>query len=110
MNIEHITLLFLITVFVLAEIYRARRSVRGVVVSFEDTGPLNFFGEVRTVVVKLSSGELIQARMSSCAQCLGKIEPGSEVRIFDSSEGFQIDPVWIRSSKNCAQKNSCAGR
>ncbi len=30
MNVEKITLLFLIAVFILAEIYRTRRSVRGV--------------------------------------------------------------------------------
>jgi hypothetical protein len=107
MDIEQITLLFLVAIFVLAEIYRARRSVRGIVVSMEESGPLNFFGEFSTAVVRLSSGKKVQARMTSCTACLGKIGPGSEVRIFSSSEGYQIDPVWIRTVKNSVTGDSC---
>ncbi|MFH0960018.1 MAG: hypothetical protein V1897_15100 [Pseudomonadota bacterium] len=107
MDIEQITLLFLIAIFALAEIYRARRSVRGVVISLEDSGPLNFLGEVRTVVVRLSSGKNVEAKMTSCTACLGNIELGSEVKIYRSSEGYQVDPIWVRSIKNCVSPDTC---
>jgi len=107
MDIEQITLLFLIAIFALAEIYRARRSVRGIVISLEEPGPFNFFGEFRTAVVRLSSGKKVEAKMTSCTACLGKIELGSEVKIYSASDGYQIDPVWFRSIKNCGVTDSC---
>ena len=107
MDIEQITLLFLIAIFALAEIYRARRSVRGIVISLEEPGPFNFFGEFRTAVVRLSSGRKVEAKMTSCTACLGKIELGSEVKIYSASDGYQIDPVWIRTVKNSVTGDSC---
>jgi hypothetical protein len=101
MNVEHVTLLFLIAVFILAEIYRARRSIRGIIVSVEDSGPQNFLGEIRTAVVKLRSGEEVTAKLTQCAACIAKIQLGSEVKVFNSSDGYTIDPVWFRSKNQC---------
>ncbi len=109
MNIENITLGFLIAVFILAEIYRTLRSARGVIVSVEDSGPQNFFGEIRTAVVRLKSGREVTAKMSQCAACIARIQLGSEVKVFNSSDGFTIDPVWFRSRKQCAFSENSRG-
>jgi len=102
MNVENITLLFLIALFILAEIYRARRSIRGVIVSVEDSGPQNFLGEIRTAVVRLRSGEEVTAKLTHCAACIAKIQLDSEVKVFNSLDGYIVDPVWFRSKKQCA--------
>lgn len=108
-DIEQITLFFLIAVFILAEIYRARRSVRGVVISVENSSPQNFLGEIKTAIVKLNSGREITATLTSCSACLGKIDVGSEVKVFNSSNGYVIDPVWFRSRKQCALSGQLGG-
>ena len=102
MNVEHVTLLFFIAVFILAEIYTTRQSVRGIIVSVEDSGPHNFLGEIRTAVVKLRSGEEVTAKLTHCAACIAKIQLGSEVKVFNSSDGNTIDPLWFRSKKECS--------
>ncbi|MGC8602274.1 MAG: hypothetical protein ACP5VS_01150 [Desulfomonilaceae bacterium] len=108
MNIEYITSLFLIAVFILAEIYRAKRSARGIIVSVEDLGPQNFLGEIRTAVVKLKSGQEVTAKLTQCAACIAKIQVGSEVRVFNSSDGYTVDPVWFLSKKSCGfYENFC---
>lgn len=102
MDIEQITLFFLIAVFILAEIHRARRSVRGIVIYVENTSPQNFLGEIKTAIVRLNSGSEVRATLTSCSACLGKIDVGSEVKVFNSANGYVIDPVWLRSGKQCA--------
>lgn len=105
MNLENLTLIFLIAVFLAAEIYRTRRSVRGIVTFIEDFGPQNFLGEIRTATVKLYSGQEVSAKLTSCSACIGKIGIGSEVKVFKSSEGYMVDPVWFRSqAKYLCQK------
>lgn len=102
MDWENATLIFLIAVFLMAELYRTRRSVRGMVISIDECGPQNFLGEIRTAIVRLSSGRDIEAKLTSCSACIGKIGIGSEVKVFKSSDGYMIDPIWFRSKDKCA--------
>ncbi|MGC8657492.1 MAG: hypothetical protein ACP5U1_00290 [Desulfomonilaceae bacterium] len=99
---EQITLVFLLGVFTFAEIYRAMKSVRGFIVSVDNPGLENFFGETRTVIVRLKSGKEIEAKLNQCAACIARMNLGSEVRVFKGSDGYVVDPVWFNTRKACS--------
>lgn len=102
MTMEQVTLVFLVGVFILAEIYRAVRSARGFIVSVDNPGLENFFGETRTVVVRLRSGREVKAKLTQCAACIARMDIGSEVRVFKGSDGYVVDPVWFHTKKLCS--------
>jgi hypothetical protein len=103
MNLEYLTLLFLVSVFVVAEVYRAARSLRGVIVSADDCslGPIAL--PVMTVRVRLESGKEVSAKLNCCTACLGRLDVGDEVRIADSRDGYVIDLPWFRK-KRCREQ------
>ena len=103
MDLETVTLIFLLIVFLSAEIYRARRSSRGIIVGFEDSDLGLLVSPVITARVKLGDGSIIQADLNSCTACMGKLEVGTQVRIYNSSSGYVVDTPWLRqrSGKTC---------
>lgn len=91
MTVEHITLAFLLVLFIAAEIYRYVRGVRGVIVSTRDFGvPL----PVSSVNVRLHHGEVVTASLSCCTACLGNLKIGDEVRVSHSKDGYVVDLPW----------------
>lgn len=95
MNIEHLTIVFLIGIFVAAEIYRAARGTRGAIVALNDSG----FGEflpVMSVKVRLDHGGVIDASLNCCTACLGRLRIGDEVRVSSSRDGYVVDLPWFR--------------
>ncbi len=105
MNLEHVTLLFLVCVFVGAEIFRARRGLRGVIVSADDCciGPMAL--PVMAVRVRLERGDEVTAKMNCCTACLGRLNVGDEVRVSDSRDGYVIDLPWFQR-KRCEMTGS----
>jgi hypothetical protein len=96
MTIDQLTLVFLVGVFVLAEVYRAGRASRGVIVSVESdpTGLL----ELPTMIVRvrLRDGNEVSAGLSCCTACLGRLRVGDEVRVTSSRDGYIVDLPWLR--------------
>ncbi len=109
--IEYATLIFLILIFVAAEIHRARRGVRGVIASVKDTGIDPMFLPVTPVNVRLENGSEVIAQVNCCTACLGRLKIGDHVRVSRSKEGYTVDLPWIRkkicSSPDGAQQGLC---
>ncbi|MBI5251555.1 MAG: hypothetical protein HY912_18855 [Desulfomonile tiedjei] len=100
MNIEQLTIIFLIAVFAAAEIYRATRGMRGSIIAVNDSG----YGEllpVTSVKIRLDRGDLVDASLNCCTACLGKLRIGDEVRVCSSRDGYVVDLPWFRRG-NCA--------
>lgn len=100
MNIEHVTLLFLVCVFVGAEIFRARRGLRGVITAADECciGPAVL--PIMTVRVMLERGDEVTAKLNCCTSCLGRLTIGDEVRVADSRDGYVIDLPWLRRRRS----------
>lgn len=103
MDLETVTLIFLLVVFLTAEIYRARRSSRGIIVGFDDSDLGLLVSPVLTARVRLEDGSIIQADVNSCTACMGRLTVGTQVRIFNSSNGYMVDTPWFqqKSGKAC---------
>ncbi len=99
MNIEHLTIIFLIGIFVAAEIYRATRGTRGSIVALNDSG-LGELLPVMSVKIRLDRGEVIDASLNCCTACLGRLRIGDEVRVSSSRDGYVVDLPWFRR-RNC---------
>lgn len=95
MDLETVTLVFLIMVFVSAEVYRSLRSSRGVIVAFEDSDLGFLVSPLLTARVKLNDGSVVLASVNSCTACLGRLAVGTQVRIYNSSSGYVLDTPWV---------------
>lgn len=102
MDLEQVTIIFLILVFIAAELYRSVRAHRGVIVSFQDQGPLSAILPVQAVSVRLQDGHEVTAQLNGCTACLGRLKVGDEVRVSNCSDGYVVDLPWIR-------KGTCSG-
>jgi hypothetical protein len=105
MNIEHITLAFLVIVFAAAEVYRLMRGSRGVIVREEDGGFPGIALPVTTVRVRLETGDEVAASMNCCTACLGRLKIGDEVRVSHSRDGYVVDLPWFRR-RSCHSRAS----
>jgi hypothetical protein len=95
--LEQATILFLVIVFVTAELYRMRRGHRGLIVSVVETGvPLEALPAL-SVHVRLDDGREVTASLMSCTACLGRVQVGDEVRVSDTRDGWVVDLPWLRS-------------
>jgi hypothetical protein len=99
MTLENATLIFLVLIFVAAEILRSVRSRPGVIVSVEEgyLGPVLL--PLMKVNVRLERGDEVSASLNCCTLCLGHLKLGDEVRVSPSREGYVVDLPWFRSGK-----------
>lgn len=102
MDLEQATIIFLVSVFIIAEIFRIFRGTRGVITAFDDAG-LAALLPVNSVRIKLHNGREIQAKLNCCTACLGRLKVGDEVRVTDTKDGYVVDLPWFRKSG----KSSC---
>jgi hypothetical protein len=94
-NIEFVTLVFLVGMFLAAEVYRFRRGRPGVIVAAEASLiPL----PVQQVRVRTAEGEEVTAAVDCCTACLGRLQVGDEVRVSAGRDGHVIHLPWIRGS------------
>lgn len=107
MTLDHATLIFLVIVFVAAEIYRTRSGQPGVIVSVGTTslGPLPL--PLMQVGVRLDSGSEVSASLDCCTACLGRLNVGDEVRVFRSNEGYKVALPWFRSGNSRPGTTRC---
>ena len=97
MTLELATVLFLVAVFLMAEIYRMKRQRRGLIVGLHDTGmSLIVLPEV-TVQVRLDDGTEVPAKLNCCTACLGRLTVGDEVRVSDTRDGWVVNLPWLRT-------------
>jgi hypothetical protein len=104
-------LIFLVLVFVAAEIYRMRRGQPAVIVSVAE----NSFGPVPLPImhvgVRLDDGAEVSASMDCCTACLGRLNIGDEIRVYSSREGYKVALPWLRSRNRgtCDRNCGCSG-
>lgn len=99
MNLEYLTLSFLVVLFLGAEIFRAlSRGLRGVIVAVEDDAEYPLSLLVTLVRVRLTDGRDILASMNCCTACIGRFAIGDEVRVRATGEGFVIDLPWFKGT------------
>ncbi len=96
MSLETLTIIFLVAVFVAAEIWRILRGQRGVIVSTVDDGLGFAFLGMGRVNVRLENGEQVAASVNCCTACLGRLDIGDQVRVTSSKEGYVVDLPWVR--------------
>ncbi len=96
MNLETATIVFLVAVFVAAEIWRVLRGQSGVIVSAHEDGLGFAMLGMGTVDVRLESGEQVSASVNCCTACLGRLQIGDQVRVTSSKEGYVVDLPWVR--------------
>lgn len=103
MNLEHVTLIFLIGFFVAVEVWRIRRGQHGVIVSLGDDGDFPVPLPVTSVQVRLENGAEVKASMSCCTACLGRVQIGDQVKVSPSRDGWIVDLPWLgkKSCKSC---------
>ncbi len=102
MSADHATLLFLIVLFVCAEVYRLSRGMSGKIVSMVDMGLPALALPVMRVEVLLSRGDRVVADVACCTACLGRLQVGDQVRVRHSKDGYVVELGWT-------QQKPCAG-
>jgi hypothetical protein len=107
MTLDHATLIFLVLVFVAAEIYRLRRGQPAIIVSVGESsfGPVPL--PVMQVDVRLSGGAQVSASLDCCTACLGRLKVGDEVRVYRAREGYKVALPWIRSGTAATCESQC---
>jgi hypothetical protein len=100
MNLEHATLIFLIALFVLAELYHMARGERGLIIDVHEPALAHFLPAMQ-VTVELTEGREVVATLSGCTACLGRLQIGDEVLVRSSKDGYVVDLPWVR-------KHTCA--
>lgn len=97
-GLEYLTLLFLVALFVAAEVYRMRSGRRGVLLAADDPidspAPL----PVTHVRVMLDDNSEVAASLNCCTACIGRLNVGDEVRVAETKDGWVVDLAWFRSS------------
>ncbi len=99
MTLEQATVLFLVIVFAIAEIYRCRRAMRGTILALNEPGALVALLPVVNVEVRLENGQKVTAGLSSCVLCLGRLNVGDQVRVRSTREGWVVDLPWLRHNR-----------
>jgi hypothetical protein len=94
--LEQATLVFLVMIFAAAEIFRARRALRGVIVAVQDDVWWSAAMPVIHVRVRLNGGEEVTAALNCCTACLGRFNLGDEVRVANTRDGYVVDLPWFR--------------
>lgn len=96
MDLEYVTLIFLVAVFLAAEAYRMVRGKRGVVLSVDEgrVGEAALVGV--TALILLDNGSKIKADIPACTVCIGRLGVGTEVRVTQSERGHCVDIPWCR--------------
>ena len=95
--VEYATAIFLVAIFIAAEVYRMTRGVRGVISSVKDIGIDPILLPVTPVNVRLENGAEITANVNCCTACLGHLKIGDQVRVCRSKEGYVVDLPWVRN-------------
>jgi hypothetical protein len=103
MTLELATVLFLVAVFLTAEVYRMKRWRRGLIVAMDNPGIPLVALPVVTVQVRLDDGSEVSAKLNCCTACLGRLTVGDEVRVSDTSDGWVVNLPWLRTG-------TCSGR
>lgn len=94
MAIENLTLLFLVLVFALAEVWALTRGLRGVMVGFCDEAPPMLRLADRRVRVRLADGSFVAARVSGCTACMNRLAVGDAVSLLRQGAELVVAVPW----------------
>jgi hypothetical protein len=104
-TLEQATLLFLVMIFLAAEVFRIARGTRGVLLSLTDPSHDLASATLITATVKLPDGTVIDAGLNYCTACMGRLRVGDEVRVTNSREGYILDLPWFQ--RRASHKQPC---
>lgn len=106
MSLEQGTLIFLVSLFVAAEVYRLVRGTRGIIVAVDDPGMLLVALPMTNVTVRLDDGREVPARVDVCTSCLGRLKTGDQVRVAHTKDGWVVALPWLNSARPAACSHS----
>ena len=109
MDLEVITIAFLIALFAAAEIYRIKRGRKGTILSVNDFGLPSVVLPAVELLVRLPDGQEVIATASCCVACMGRLKIGDQVRVCQSKDGYTADLLWSQS-RSCSQEVSSCER
>jgi hypothetical protein len=107
MTLEYATTVFLVFVFIAAEVYRSVRGQRGVILSVEEGALAQILLPEVRVGVRLNDGRDVSATLNGCTLCLGRLKIGDQVRVSPSRDGYVVDLPWFRSGKSDESRDKC---
>lgn len=96
MDLEFLTTVLLVLVFIAAELYRVFWSQRGVILSLKERDAGVLFTAGATACIRLADGNEITLDIPPCTLCLGRLCVGEEVRVTRSKSGYSVDLPWSR--------------
>lgn len=100
------TFIGLLVFFALAEIYRAKLLVKGVIIEFcpSKLGIDEFI--LSRMKVQLKNGQVVEAEASSCTMCMGKLMVGDEVSLAKKDERYVVN-LPFRVTRKKGKRISC---
>ncbi len=99
MELEQLSVMFVILFFIAAEIRRILIGRSGVIEEFLDSGPMAAFLPVLQVRVRMANGATVVGKLNGCAACIGRLQEGDKVRVVETREGICLDLPWVERSK-----------
>jgi len=109
MTIEVGTLLFLVIVFVGAEIWTHRHGLRGRVIEMvDDANGLPRMVD-RQMKVRLNAGSVVTARVSGCTSCMARFVLGDPVVLVRHSGGYTVTVPWFERTCSAPEEGRCHG-
>ena len=105
-SIELLTFLFLVGVFTFLEVYQIFSKKKGVIVDVVES-PIPLGGMLGgEVVVRMTSGRVVRAKLSGCTQCMGRFTVGDEVHLIRSRSGYSVKiPFMSGRMHTCSHSN-----
>jgi len=104
MDLEFLTTLLVLAVFIAAEVHRVLGSQKGIILRLLEAGDEGTSLDLAaSAQVKLEDGKEITAKIQPCTMCLGRLGVGDEVRVMRSGRGYSVDLPWLRTM-NCSRR------
>lgn len=100
------TFIGLLVFFAVAEIYRAKFLVKGVILEFcpSELGIEELI--LSRMKVQLKNGQVVESEASSCTMCMGRLMVGDEVSLSKKDERYVVNlPFKMRTKRN--NQNRC---
>lgn len=106
--IELLTFFFLVGFFAFLEIRQLFDKERGIIVDFVEPA-LPLAGMLSTeVLVRMEDGNIVNANLSGCTQCMGRFQVGDEVHLIRSRSGYSVKIPFISRKRDhiCERQHS----
>ncbi len=96
------TFIGLLAFFVVAEIYRAKFFIKGVIIEFcpSELGIEELI--LSRMKVQLKNGQIVEAEAPQCTMCMGNLSVGDEVSLYKKNERYIVNlPFGMKKKSKC---------